>query len=40
MTDDDVLDALEDEAEYGVGEPCVGRIGYLSRAAPSWCRTT
>ncbi len=30
MTDDDVLDALEDEAEYGVGEPCVGRIGYLS----------
>ncbi|MEV6545573.1 hypothetical protein [Streptomyces sp. NPDC051665] len=32
VTDDDVLDALEDEAEYGVGEPCVGRAGYLSPA--------
>ncbi|MFJ2159826.1 hypothetical protein [Streptomyces sp. NPDC087856] len=30
VTDDDVLDALEDDAEYGVGEPCVGRVGYLS----------
>ncbi|MGX9883838.1 Imm52 family immunity protein [Streptomyces sp. NPDC002276] len=32
VTDDDVLDALEDEAGYGVGEPCVGRVGYLSPA--------
>ncbi|WP_043259960.1 Imm52 family immunity protein [Streptomyces hokutonensis] len=32
VTDDDVLDALEDEAEYRVGEPCVGRVGYLSPA--------
>ena len=32
VTDDDVLDALEDEAEYRVGEPCVGRAGYLSPA--------
>ncbi|MBK3571688.1 Imm52 family immunity protein [Streptomyces sp. MBT62] len=32
VTDDDVLDALEDEAGYGVGEPCVGRAGYLSPA--------
>ncbi|MEW1642978.1 hypothetical protein [Streptomyces sp. NPDC091219] len=32
VTDDDVLDALEDEAEYGVGDPCVGRVGYLSPA--------
>ncbi|MFF5298614.1 hypothetical protein ACFY5F_04570 [Streptomyces sp. NPDC013161] len=32
VTDDDVLDALEDEAEYGVGDPCVGRAGYLSPA--------
>jgi len=32
VTDDDVLDALEDEAEYGAGEPCVGWVGYLSPA--------
>ncbi|MEU3843293.1 hypothetical protein AB0E88_25035 [Streptomyces sp. NPDC028635] len=30
VTDDDVLDALEDEADFGVGEPSVGRFGYLS----------
>lgn len=30
VTDDDILDALEDDAGYGVGDPCVGRLGYLS----------
>ncbi|WNI25480.1 hypothetical protein [Streptomyces sp. ITFR-16] len=30
VTDDDLLDALEDDAGYGVGDPCVGRLGYLS----------
>ncbi|MFF9816222.1 Imm52 family immunity protein [Streptomyces sp. NPDC014006] len=32
VTDDDVLDALEDEADFGPGEPSVGRLGYLSPA--------
>lgn len=32
VTNGDVLDALEDEAEYNVGEPCVGWVGYLSPA--------
>ncbi|MCO6004904.1 hypothetical protein NE236_07915 [Actinoallomurus purpureus] len=31
VTDDDVLDALEDQAGYEVGDPCVGWAGYLSR---------
>ncbi|WP_327366658.1 Imm52 family immunity protein [Streptomyces sp. NBC_01217] len=31
VTDDDVLDALEGDAGFVVGEPCVGWIGYLSR---------
>ncbi|MFL4948395.1 Imm52 family immunity protein [Streptomyces sp. MMS24-I31] len=35
VTDDDVLDALEDEAGYGVGEPSVGWFGYLSPARGS-----
>ncbi|OIJ85423.1 hypothetical protein [Streptomyces colonosanans] len=30
VTDDDVLDALEDETDIGMGEPSVGRLGYLS----------
>ncbi|MEV0977917.1 hypothetical protein [Streptomyces sp. NPDC049915] len=30
VTDGDVLDALEDEADFGPGEPSVGRFGYLS----------
>ncbi|MFF9098793.1 hypothetical protein ACF1AX_37465 [Streptomyces sp. NPDC014802] len=32
VTDDDILDALEDEADFGIGEPSVGRFGYLSPA--------
>ncbi|CAD5941649.1 hypothetical protein ACWGH7_15985 [Streptomyces cyaneofuscatus] len=32
VSDDDVLDALEDEAGYAVGDPVVGRTGYLSPA--------
>ncbi|MGA5470225.1 hypothetical protein ACPCUK_15710 [Streptomyces arboris] len=32
VSDDDVLDALEDEAGYAVGDPLVGRTGYLSSA--------
>ncbi|MEV6161710.1 hypothetical protein AB0L71_07260 [Streptomyces sp. NPDC052052] len=30
MSDDDVLDALEDEAGFALGDPLVGRVGYLS----------
>lgn len=30
VTDDDVMDALEDEAGFTVGEPSVGWLGYLS----------
>ncbi|WAC57190.1 hypothetical protein [Gordonia sp. SL306] len=30
VTDDAILDALEDDAGYTVGEPVVGRVGYLS----------
>lgn len=30
VTDDDTLDALEDDAGYSVGEPVVGRLAYLS----------
>ncbi|MFF9650107.1 hypothetical protein [Streptomyces sp. NPDC014622] len=30
VSDDDVLDALEDDAGYSVGDPVVGRAGYLS----------
>ncbi|MFF9345777.1 hypothetical protein [Streptomyces sp. NPDC014734] len=32
VSDDDVLDALEDDAGYSVGDPVVGRFGYLSPA--------
>ncbi|RPK90830.1 MULTISPECIES: hypothetical protein [Streptomyces] len=32
VSDDDVLDALEDEAGFSVGDPVVGRTGYLSPA--------
>ncbi|MFB7913035.1 hypothetical protein [Streptomyces sp. NPDC056061] len=32
VSDDDVLDALEDDAGYSVGDPVVGRVGYLSPA--------
>ncbi|MFE7043969.1 Imm52 family immunity protein [Streptomyces atratus] len=32
VTDDDVLDALEDDAGFVVGEPCVGWVGFLSPA--------
>ncbi|WP_103533184.1 hypothetical protein [Streptomyces sp. SM11] len=32
VSDDDVLDALEDDAGYAVGDPVVGRTGYLSPA--------
>ncbi|MFJ1591696.1 hypothetical protein ACIOD0_15820 [Kitasatospora albolonga] len=32
VSDDDVLDALEDEAGYAVDDPVVGRVGYLSPA--------
>lgn len=32
VTDDDVMDALEDEAEWTPGEPSVGWLGYLSPA--------
>ncbi|WP_420167779.1 hypothetical protein [Streptomyces violaceoruber] len=32
VSDDDVLDALEDEAGYSVSDPVVGRAGYLSPA--------
>ncbi|MGW6902066.1 hypothetical protein ACWGF2_36605 [Streptomyces sp. NPDC054919] len=30
VTDDDVLDALEDDGGFAVGEPSIGWIGYLS----------
>lgn len=30
VTDDDVLDALEDDADFGPDEPAVGWVGYLS----------
>ncbi|GAA3646251.1 hypothetical protein ACG5V6_21190 [Streptomyces chitinivorans] len=30
VVDDDVLDALEDDAEFGPDEPAVGWVGYLS----------
>ena len=30
VTDGNILDALEDEAGYRVGDPVVGRVGYLS----------
>lgn len=32
VTDDNILDALEDESDYRVGDPVVGRVGYLSAA--------
>ncbi|MER6598367.1 hypothetical protein ACWDBC_07075 [Streptomyces parvus] len=32
VSDDDVLDALEDDAGHSVGDPVVGRTGYLSPA--------
>ncbi|WEH39518.1 hypothetical protein [Streptomyces sp. AM 2-1-1] len=32
VSDDDLLDALEDEAGHTVGDPLVGRYGYLSPA--------
>ncbi|MEI7034857.1 hypothetical protein [Streptomyces pratensis] len=32
VSDDDVLDALEDEAGFSVGDPVIGRAGYLSAA--------
>ncbi|MEW2065679.1 hypothetical protein [Streptomyces sp. NPDC007346] len=32
VSDDDVLDALEDEAGFSAGDPVVGRTGYLSSA--------
>ncbi|CAM5494033.1 hypothetical protein SCALM49S_01975 [Streptomyces californicus] len=32
VSDDDVLDALEDEVGYSVSDPVVGRAGYLSPA--------
>ncbi|MET9803453.1 hypothetical protein [Streptomyces sp. NPDC006368] len=32
VSDDDVLDVLEDEGGFGVGEPLVGWVGYLSAA--------
>ncbi len=32
VTDDDLLDALEDDGDFTVGDPCVGRLGYLSPA--------
>ncbi|MFI1534095.1 hypothetical protein [Streptomyces anandii] len=32
LTDDEVMDALEDEAGYEVGDPSVGWAGYLSAA--------
>ncbi|MEU1089685.1 hypothetical protein ABZ401_23185 [Streptomyces sp. NPDC005892] len=32
VSDDDLLDALEDEAGHTVGDPVVGRYGYLSPA--------
>lgn len=30
VTDDDILDALEDDADFAVGDPCIGRHAYLS----------
>lgn len=30
VSDNDVLDALEDDAGFSVGDPVVGRVGYLS----------
>ncbi|WP_406384196.1 hypothetical protein [Streptomyces sp. NBC_01618] len=30
VSDDDVLDALEDDAGFSIGDPVVGRVGYLS----------
>ncbi|CAG7579792.1 MULTISPECIES: hypothetical protein [Rhodococcus] len=32
VSDDDILDALEDDAGFTVGDPVVGRFGYLSAA--------
>ncbi len=32
VTDDNILDALEDESDYRVGDPVVGRVGSLSAA--------
>lgn len=32
VTDDNILDALEDESDYRVGDPVIGRFGYLSAA--------
>jgi hypothetical protein len=32
VTDDNILDALEDEAGYLISDPVVGRVGYLSAA--------
>ncbi|KJF24688.1 hypothetical protein C7T36_12685 [Rhodococcus sp. AD45-ID] len=32
VTDDNILDALEDESDYRVGDPVIGRVGYLSAA--------
>lgn len=32
VSDDDILDALEDGAGFAVGDPVVGRFGYLSAA--------
>lgn len=32
ITDDNILDALEDESAYRVGDPVIGRVGYLSSA--------
>ncbi|MEN0137135.1 MAG: hypothetical protein AAGC80_18440 [Rhodococcus sp. (in: high G+C Gram-positive bacteria)] len=32
VTDDDILDALEDDAGFVVGDPVVGRFGYLCSA--------
>lgn len=29
VTDDNILDALEDESDYRVGDPVIGRVGYL-----------
>lgn len=30
VTDDDILDALEDDTGFAVGDPCIGRHAYLS----------
>ncbi|MGW4480626.1 hypothetical protein [Rhodococcus triatomae] len=37
VTDDDILDALEDRAGFAVGDPAIGRHAYLSaRRAARW----